>query len=409
MAKNKSEPAQSTNWYVLILASITFALGRMFQMAGMPVLFKEISGDLQLNLVQIGALWGMIPLGSLFASPIAGLLCDKFGIKKTTVIFCLLTGLTCAARGLSGNYIILILISFLAGMFSSMIGVSTQMAANLSSAKHQHGLAQGILMAFAGSASVVAAIISATIMSPLLGGWRNVMYIYGGIVIILALLWIITFHETDMVTQQKHTQSVSITGGLIKVFRMKTVLLLGLVGIAYFGCVQGISGYLVLYLLQNGWTEAASNGALAIAPAAGAIGAIPLTLFSDRIGSRKFVLLIGLSCVAAASLTMCFINNQLIWFLVILYGVYGHMFPAIMNTIIFEAQDVLPAYKGTGLAVQMAISQLGMFFAPPAGNSLAIYNEGLPFIFWGVMGLLGLIALFFLGETGWKAKKTVQI
>jgi len=39
----------STNWLITIFAAITFATNFTIPMSGMPVLFKEISGDLNLD------------------------------------------------------------------------------------------------------------------------------------------------------------------------------------------------------------------------------------------------------------------------------------------------------------------------------------------------------------------------
>ena len=52
-------------WYILTLAALMFALVTGAARMCMPVLFKEISGDLGLSLVQIGEVWGMDPLERL--------------------------------------------------------------------------------------------------------------------------------------------------------------------------------------------------------------------------------------------------------------------------------------------------------------------------------------------------------
>ena len=55
-------------WFILILASLTniFVVG-MPSMC-MPVLFKEISDEMGLSLVQLGAVWGMGGLAGIFTS-----------------------------------------------------------------------------------------------------------------------------------------------------------------------------------------------------------------------------------------------------------------------------------------------------------------------------------------------------
>jgi len=59
----------------------------------MPVLFKEISDTLHLSVGDIGVVWGMDPLAGVFVGLPAGLLADRFGIKKTLTILCILAGI----------------------------------------------------------------------------------------------------------------------------------------------------------------------------------------------------------------------------------------------------------------------------------------------------------------------------
>jgi nitrate/nitrite transporter NarK len=64
----------------------------------MPVLFKEISLDLNLSLVSVGTIWGMDPLAGVLIAIPGGLLVDRFGIKRTLAVICILAGLLGALR-----------------------------------------------------------------------------------------------------------------------------------------------------------------------------------------------------------------------------------------------------------------------------------------------------------------------
>ena len=88
-------------WFILGLAAVTAALVSTLPVSCMPALFKEISEDLSLNLVQIGTVWGVVYLAGVFLSLFGGLLSDRLGLKSLMVVSCLLVGITGAARGLS--------------------------------------------------------------------------------------------------------------------------------------------------------------------------------------------------------------------------------------------------------------------------------------------------------------------
>ena len=91
-------------WYALALAALTFTFSIAIPTMCMPVLFDEIASDLDLNLVQIGTVWGMVSLAGVFVVMIGGILGDRFGVKRVLSTFCILAGAAGALRGLSGDF-----------------------------------------------------------------------------------------------------------------------------------------------------------------------------------------------------------------------------------------------------------------------------------------------------------------
>lgn len=67
----------------------------------LPVLFKEISDDLGLSLVQIGLIWGVSGLPVLVTGLIGGGIGDRLGARRTLIIFCLRT--RWSDRGTAGS------------------------------------------------------------------------------------------------------------------------------------------------------------------------------------------------------------------------------------------------------------------------------------------------------------------
>ena len=101
---NTNTVKENNKWYILALAIITYLFIAGMMRLSMVVLFKEMSIDLNLSLVDIGAVWGMDPLAGVFVSLIGGLLVDRFGIRKTVAVVCLLAGIIGALRGLASDF-----------------------------------------------------------------------------------------------------------------------------------------------------------------------------------------------------------------------------------------------------------------------------------------------------------------
>ena len=52
-----------------ILAALIFTVVCVLPVSSMSVLFKEISRDLNLSVVQIGSVWGVASFGAIFTTP----------------------------------------------------------------------------------------------------------------------------------------------------------------------------------------------------------------------------------------------------------------------------------------------------------------------------------------------------
>ena len=108
-------------WYAICLAAMTLTFCSAMPNICMSVLFDEISNDLNLNLVQVGWIWGFYPLSGLFTVFIAGLLADRFGARRILIVACSLAGLTGASRGLATGFAGLLFTTILVGLVSGIL------------------------------------------------------------------------------------------------------------------------------------------------------------------------------------------------------------------------------------------------------------------------------------------------
>jgi len=398
-----SKPPNS-RWYVLTLATITFASFAMQQIC-MTVLFKEISEELGLSLVEIGLVWGIPALAGLFVFFIGGLLSDRYGARRVIGIACLLAGLAGALRGITVDFPSLLLFTFFMGLAGGIIPSSIFKTTATWFSGRPLVIANGVVSAGMGFGFTVGAMISATVLSPLLGGWQNVLFLYGGIAVIVGLLWFITVREPDRLGSTGSEGGVPLRQSISRVFPIKSLWFIGLTLLGYTACIQGIIGYMPTYLRDLGWTVASADGTVAAFNAFSTLGAIPLALLSDRIGLRKTllfpVLVVTIVCVALLPL----VDNGMVYVLMILMGVARDGFMAVCLTISTETKGIGVVYAGTAMGLAQTVLSVGSLISPPLGNSLADINPGFPFLLWAAFGLLGLVAFIFVKETGWKRKE----
>ena len=135
----------------------------------LPVLFKEIATDLNLSLVQVGTVWGMDPLAGVFVSLFSGLLIDRFGAKRTVTVITLFTGLLGSLRGLATDFISLASFMFLFGLIVATTPTVLPKVVALWFKDRHLGLASGIISTAGSLGGMAASLMSAMVLSPLLG------------------------------------------------------------------------------------------------------------------------------------------------------------------------------------------------------------------------------------------------
>jgi MFS family permease len=395
-------PGSNYKWYILALGAATHIFVLAMPWMCMPVLFKEISDDLGLDLVQVGTVWGMLGLAGMFTALFAGLIGDRYGTRKTLTVICLLLGIAGALRGLSENFIQLAVFMFLFGLFSVNVTLAVHKSAGEWFTGRQLGLANGVLAMGIGLGFTLATMFSATVFSPLLGGWHNLMFVYGAVSVIVGIFWFQTRRSPAYAETSTSIETVSFRRSLAHVVRLRDIWLLGIVDICVFGCRTGLVGYLPLYLRDVGWEAVRADGAVAALSAASVLGVIPLSLLSDKIGLRKTIVYPSIIMIIIGVGFLAFVNGVLIWPLVILIGISVESLAAVLITMVMETAGRGGTYAGTALGLATTLALTGNFIAPPVGNRLAVINPSFAFIFWASMALVGLVLFFFVRETGWK-------
>ena len=368
----------------------------------MPVLFKEISSDLHLDLVSIGAIWGIDPLAGIFLGLPGGLLVDRFGLKRTLAVVCILGGIFSALRGFSVNFVSLLATTFIFGMLATMGPVITPKATALWFDRKSLGLANALINIASSIGLMFATMTSATLLSPLLGGWRNVLFVLGIPAVIIGLLWIFTAREPRKEEQQSlPLSSVPFRQAISVVTHNKEVWVYGFINLTLWGSGMGFMGYLPLYLRDIGWNPVAADGAITAFNAASMVGTIPMVMLASRLNQYKGMLLFSLIIVFLGTLLIPVANGgQSLWPILIISSFLRAGAFSLVNVLIFEIEGVGNTFGGTAIGLASTIGMIGSFAAPPLGNSLAVFGPGVPFYFWAALALISLPLFLFIRKSG---------
>lgn len=392
MDSNQPEPRY--RWYILVLAAVTISMNVAVPTMCMSVLFDEISDDLGLSLTQVGVIWGMVALPGVVMVLVGGAIGDRFGPRRFLVAACFFVGLAGALRGFATDGYTLAAAVFLMGFISSMVPMNIFKTCGIWFSRRQLGLANGVVSMGMALGFMVSSMISATVLSPWLGGWRNVFVLYGLIAMALSIPWALARPAPASADQSLVIRRPTLRKTFGDVARVRQMWLLGWTILGVGGCVQGTLGYLPLYLRDRGWADASADGAAASFHLASLLLVIPIALWSDRLHTRRKVLLAGAFMIMTGVGLLSLADGVMVWAAVIMAGMVRDGFMAVFMTMIIETDGIGPAYAGTATGLVLMFSGLGNLLSPPLGNSLAGIDPGLPFVFWAAMALTGAIGLY---------------
>ena len=387
----------NAKWTILILGGLTNALVAALPGMSLSVLLPVISEELNLTIVQTGLAWGIAALPSILAFIPAGLAIDRFGPRRVFIAACILAGLAGAARGLSVNFITLILAIAISGLFSPFIPLSSVKNTRLWFEPHQIGLANGVLSLGMALGFFTGAMISANFVAPAVGGWRNTFFLYGLVAAAFAIPWyFVKSSPPKEISLDRPAMDAPKGNGIRHVARIGNIWLLGLALFCFSGAIQGFLGYVPLYLRGLGWDPLQSDSLAATFHLASLTFTIPITLLSDRLRSRKWIAVAAVILASLGILMFFFLEGRILWAAIITAGLARDGIMAILITIALETKGVGSIHSGVATAFIMILSGIGALIAPPVGNLLAENGLRSPFLFWGLLCLAGAALLTLL-------------
>ena len=102
-------------------------------------------------------------------------------------------------------------------------------------------------------------------------------------------------------------------------------------------------------------------------------------------------MVVSMAVMGIGVLSFSIIDGILIWVALIVAGFFFDAYMSIHQAAAQEVDGIDYGYVGTALGFIATLREAGGFMSPPIGNALAEYSLSTPFIFWGIMGVVGAV------------------
>ena len=396
-------PEKTLNkWLVLVLVTLVHMLAVGLPWTVMPVLFTAASRELDLSLGQIGLLWSMLAIGAALVALPGGMLGDRLGFVRTIGLGCFAIAITSGFRGLATDLTTLAIFMLLCGASIAIVFPNIQRIAGVFFPGHQVGLATGIIISGFAVGGVLTTALSATVIMPLVGSWRNVLFLYSGLCALIATLWLLFMrHAPGRISSSEKSPAAArptFRRSITAVFGIKEMWLLAIGNLGIVGSFISLNGYLPVYLEKIGLGKSLGDTMSSTLFVASIVGAIAVPAVASRAGGLKPVMIV---CAVATSVVILFLtmaNEALFWVLIPAAGALTQGVGTLVITHAIQIKKIGPEYAGTAVGLIGSLSNIGGFILPILGGKLADVNQTWPFFFWALITLLSTVCFMFIGS-----------
>ncbi len=381
-------------WVMLALVSLSGFIAMGFPITSLSALFSEIAESLDLDLVQIGVIWGVGMAMGIVTGLAGGALIDYFGTKRMLVALCLFAGVAGALRGLAVDFWSFVLFSFLMGMAQPILPLNFIKLNREWFSSRQLGFAAGVMSVGFAAGAMLGSRFGATVLSPLLGGWRAVLVFLGLCSVLLALVWAVA-HPPVLAPRPMRFDMRRLFSNLRRVVRFRELWVIALAVFGVVGLMQGLVGYVPTYLRALGWAAADADSAVPLFFLASLIGVAPIAHLSDRLGERRPVMAVGTAMMSLGALLMFFAGGDyaLVLIAMVIGGCCFDSFMALMGASITEVKGLEMAMMGSALGFSAVLQNVGAALMPPLGNALSVIDLSAPFLLWAASGAFATLVL----------------
>ncbi len=323
-------------------------------------LITPIINDLNMTYGQMGFVLGSWQMTYIALAIMAGIIMDRWGIKKSIFMGAMIIALSATLRAFSSGFFTLMIFVALFGAGGPMISIGCPKTIALWFKGKERGTAVGIYTTgpWIGSMTVLAA--TNGVLMPLVNhSWRGAFISYGCMVFLFALLWWFLSRDVDTTADSERVRPLSVLSDLIKVPAVRNILICGLLA---FGISHGYFAWLPKILENRGMSPTHAG----LAAAVPFLASIPAVLLIPRsVPAHQRGKAISLLAVVAGCAILWVVATPLPVIIgLLLFGFTATSLMPLLVLTLMETPEVASKYLGAATGVFFCVAEIGGFFGP---------------------------------------------
>ena len=363
---------------VVVISMMVVSLG---------IMLPSITEDLNISPVQAGMLGSAFFVGSASTSLPASVWVSKYSPKKVTTIALFLAAFFMIFQGWAPTFI-----SLLMGRFFFQVAMVGRTVAEViiiqqwfTSTQIAVGVSITVGVAMSGQLIGLASI---SLLMELLDGWRNVYYVFGVLILLTSLYWIVLAKDNN---ENVGTKSLSSESPLQVLRRRKVIWIIAAAPSGAAAAWASVLTFFPTYALESLALSLDEIGLLfTLFPFGGMIAAFMGGPLSDRIRQRK-IFIWGPGVLLPVIYVTLFTTNStlLVAFLLFVAGWNAMIWVPIIRTVQYDL-GLKPRETAVSLGLFMTMMPIGGALGPPIVGVIQEAYGSLQY---------GLIAISFLPMT----------
>ena len=331
-----------------------------------------IEAELGLSHAAMGSIMGAWQLVYIFSAVPCGLLLDRIGGRRALLIGIALIAASGFGRAVATDYWTFLLAVMLFGLGGPIISAGAPKLVAALFTGSQRGMAMGIYMTGPAVGGVVCLGLTNSWLLPVLGSWRQVMWLWAGVALAAAVIWWALGRvfpiDPDKASSRPAPQAMPREASpqlalMAELWRTPAVRLLLVMGVAAFLFNHGLNGWLV-EMLRVGGMDASTAGYWAAVPTiVGIFGSLLIPRWA--VAERRIPILAALCILTlASSILLRFTEPTALTVGLILKGVASSALVTVLVLTLVELPRVGERRAGAATGLFFSAAEVGGVLGP---------------------------------------------